>query len=177
MAKSRRTWISLWFVLSAAVMALDCSYLLIRPLSLPGGSLDWLYEPVYGIYSKVDISYGREAFERGDGFPNAQAFLSVIEAILGLYYVYLQNIVGSTSAPIFAFMVSAMTLSKTVLFFSHEYFCDWCTTGHNDPMTTFSLWFAPGLPWVIFPSLILMTYGKDIALALKTAESQRTKAK
>lgn len=45
------------------------------PLSLPGGSLNWFYEPVYGIYSKADKSYGTEAFERGDGFPNAQGEL------------------------------------------------------------------------------------------------------
>lgn len=43
-----------------------------RPRSLPGGSLDWIFEPVYGVYSQVDRSYGTEAFERGDGFPNAQ---------------------------------------------------------------------------------------------------------
>lgn len=44
----------------------------ISPRTLEGGDLHWIYKPLYGPYVQIDKSYGAEAFERGDGFLNAQ---------------------------------------------------------------------------------------------------------
>ena len=82
-------WISLWFLLSAPVIFWDAAYCFMRyvysllsskvsihlslhsPRSFAGGDLHWIWKP-YEIYQEVDYIYGVEAYNRGDGFTNAQ---------------------------------------------------------------------------------------------------------
>jgi len=156
-------------------MCLECTYLFLRPRSLPSGDLSYIYGPVYGIYAKVDKSYSAEAYERGDGFPNAQSVLNAAETVISIYYIYLRHVAGSASAPLFGFMCAVMTFSKTVLFLSQEYYCDWCTTGHNDPGKTFWLWFIPALPWLVLPGMTAFTLGKDIITALNSGGNAKKK--
>ncbi|KAJ7843109.1 hypothetical protein B0H14DRAFT_2779466 [Mycena olivaceomarginata] len=66
------TWVSLWFLLTAPIIAWDVGYCFMRPRSMEGGDLHWIWAP-YSIYQNV---YGVAALEHGDGFTNAQSLLN-----------------------------------------------------------------------------------------------------
>ena len=67
------------------------------------------------------------------GFPNAQAFLNIIETILNIIYLYLAHVSSSPKAPLIVFAAATMTLWKTVLYWLQELFCSGagCMTAHN----------------------------------------------
>lgn len=66
-----------------------------------------------------------------------------METLLNLYYVYLQHVEQSPGAPVVGLASAVMTLSKTVLYWAQEYFCNYCAVGHNDLKTLFWLWIVP----------------------------------
>lgn len=59
-------------------MTWDLCYMFTRPRSFPGGDLHWIWQP-YALYGKVDKVYGREAWEKQEGWPTAQSFCNIIE--------------------------------------------------------------------------------------------------
>ena len=101
------------------------------------------------IVLQIDWVYGVRALEDGDGaspplyplapltplpgFPNAKAFLNIIETILNLIYLYLAHVSSSPKAPLIGFAAATMTLWKTVLYWLQELFCSGtgCMTAHN----------------------------------------------
>ncbi|KAL0573237.1 hypothetical protein V5O48_008725 [Marasmius crinis-equi] len=85
-----RRWISCWFMFTAPLMLWDAAYCFMRPRSMVGGDLHWLWK-IYDVYGQVDhVSYegsirsmelaidslvtkvyGVQAFEDGEGLANA----------------------------------------------------------------------------------------------------------
>lgn len=175
MAVKTHVWISLWFLLTAPVIFWDVSYCFMRPRSMVGGDLHWIWEP-YGLYQEIDYVYGVESLQRNDGFPNAQSLMNIIETLLNLTYLYFTHVSGATVAPLIGFAAATMTLSKTVLYWVQEFYCGWCATGHNDLGTLLVYWVLPNGLWIVFPSLIVYTLGKDIAAALGAAQQRAIKA-
>lgn len=175
MAVKTHVWISLWFLLTAPVILWDAFYCFMRPRSMTGGDLHWIWEP-YGLYQEVDHVYGVESLQRNDGFPNAQSFMNIIETLLNFTYLYFTHVSGATVAPLIGFAAATMTLSKTVLYWAQEFYCGWCATGHNDFKTLLVFWILPNGLWIVFPSLIVYTLGKDIAATLGTAQRRAFKA-
>ncbi|KAI5886367.1 uncharacterized protein SCHCODRAFT_02641559 [Schizophyllum commune H4-8] len=169
-AMARHTWISLWFLITAPIVLWDSGYLFLRPRSMLGGDLHWIWSP-YEIYQEIDWVYGVRALEDGDGFPNAQAFLNVIETVLNLMYLYLAHISDSPKAPLIGFAAAAMTLWKTVLYGLQEFFCSGagCMTAHNKWLDMVVFYYLPNGFWLVFPSVIVYTLGKDIAHSLWAA--------
>ncbi|QRV93192.1 emopamil-binding family protein [Ceratobasidium sp. AG-Ba] len=149
---TKHTWISAWFLITAPVIAWDAAYCFLRPRSMVGGDLHWIWSP-YKLYADVDHVYGLPSFNRGDGFPNAQSFMNVLETVMNLGYVYFTHVRPSAGAPLLGFAATArprikstavaMTLSKTVLYWLQDYFCSWCATGHNASMTWLVLFAIP----------------------------------
>jgi len=140
-----------------------------RPRSFVGGDLHWIWE-LYGIYQEVDHIYGLPAYASGNGFPNAQAFMNVIETFLNLSYVYLAHVSQSPAAPVIGFAAIVMTLSKTVLYFAQEIFCGMCGTGQNNLFNWTVYWIIPNGTWIVVPSIIVWRLGQDIAASLKAAQ-------
>ncbi|KAK7052565.1 hypothetical protein R3P38DRAFT_2861094 [Favolaschia claudopus] len=164
------TWISLWFLLTAPIIAWDISYCLMRPRSMEGGDLHWFWAPAFGFYSQIDHLYNVSTYKKGDGFPNAHAILNLVETIMNLLYIYAAHVVAWPPAPLIGFTAAAMTVAKTFLYWSQEYFCGWCMVGHNSLVDIVKYWFLSSVPWVIVPSLILMRLGKDLVSELKYAD-------
>ncbi|TRM58478.1 hypothetical protein BD626DRAFT_183122 [Schizophyllum amplum] len=164
------TWISLWFLLTAPVIAWDATYLFFRPRSMAGGDLHWIWKP-YEIYQEIDWIYGVKAVEEGDGFPAAQAFLNVIETLLNLVYLYLAHVTPSPSAPLIGFCAATMTLWKTVLYWMQEAFCSGagCTVRHNNLVDLTVYWLIPNGIWLVVPTAIIYVLGRDIAHSLWAA--------
>lgn len=109
---------------------------------------------------------------------------------MNLLYVYLAYICSWPGAPIIGFAAVSMTLSKTVLYWAQEYFCGGCAVGHNDLSTLIIYWVIPNgwvsifvlilclnlnlmadRLWLIFPTLIVIQLGKDIATSLRVANT------
>ncbi|KAF8603046.1 hypothetical protein BDV93DRAFT_580658 [Ceratobasidium sp. AG-I] len=176
-----RTWISVWFFVSAFVIAWDAGYCLMRPRSMSGGDLHWIWKP-YALYADIDYIYGLPAFTRGDGFPNAQSFMNIVETIINLAYVYYTHVRPSTIAPLLGFSAATMTLSKTILYWLQDYFCSWCNTAHNSlarwivlfalPNVGLSQLIGAGPVWLVVPTIIVCVLGTDIAEALWKASSK-----
>jgi hypothetical protein len=62
---------------------------LLRPHSMPGGSLHWPLWVPYALYGKVDYIYGWKAFNENNGFTSAQGLLNIVETLMYFYYLYI----------------------------------------------------------------------------------------
>lgn len=113
------TLVSAWLLLSSFVVAWDVGYILLRPRSMKGGDLHWIWSP-YALYMDVDYIYGLPSWDTKDGFPAAQSLMNVGESFLNLLYIYLAHVKASESslavAPIWGLIAVIMTLSKTILY-------------------------------------------------------------
>jgi hypothetical protein len=88
----------LWLLVSLPLVAWDTGYVMLRPLTMPGGSLHWpIYIP-YGLYGKVDYIYGWKAFNEHNGFTAAQATMNIAESLLYIYYLYILLAKGRPSS-------------------------------------------------------------------------------
>ncbi|KAJ3476529.1 hypothetical protein NLI96_g11098 [Meripilus lineatus] len=156
------------FLITAPIILWDAGFCFMRPRSMVGGDLHWIWKP-YGKYQEVDLLYGAAAFENGDGFTNAQAALNVVETLMNLGYLFLAHIAPTPVAPLLGFASAVMTLSKTVLYWAQEYYCGGCAVGHNNWQTLLAYWIIPGGSWLIVPTLVIIRLGKDIARSLHVA--------
>ncbi|KII84018.1 hypothetical protein PLICRDRAFT_58149 [Plicaturopsis crispa FD-325 SS-3] len=163
------TWVSLWFLLTAPVIFWDASYCFLRPRSMAGGDLHWIWSP-YSLYQEIDYVYGVKALQEGSGFTNAQSFMNIVETLLNLAYLYTAHVSAWPPAPLIGFAAATMTLSKTVLYWLQEYYCGGCSVGHNDAYTLVVYWIIPNGLWLVVPSLILVQLWKDLAASLYAAE-------
>ncbi|KAJ7347875.1 hypothetical protein DFH08DRAFT_779227 [Mycena albidolilacea] len=169
------TWVSLWFLLTAPIIAWDIGYCFMRPRSMEGGDLHWFWA-AYSKYQQVDFVYGVPSFEKGDGFPNAQALLNVVETMMNLVYLYTAHVTAWPPAPLVGFTAAAITLSKTLLYWAQEYFCNFCAVGHNSLEDLIKYYVLTSSPWVIIPALIVVRLGKDLIADLNLAHQVSVKA-
>ncbi|KAI9567827.1 hypothetical protein HD554DRAFT_2205259 [Boletus coccyginus] len=175
MAVKTYTWITLWFVLTAPVILWDATYCFMRPRSMVGGDLHWIWE-AYGIYQDIDYVYGLKALEENNGFTNAQSLLNLVETSLNLAYVYLVHVSSWSGAPLIGFAAATMTLSKTALYWAQEYYCGGCAVGHNTWDNLLLYWALPNGLWLVFPSMIVWRLGVDIAGSLSVTSQSALKA-
>ncbi|KAF5358784.1 hypothetical protein D9758_008538 [Tetrapyrgos nigripes] len=171
---SDKKWISWWFAFSAVVMSWDSGYLLLRPRSMAGGDLYWLWKP-YTFYEQVDYVYSVQAYENGEGFAGAQAVMNLIENFVGLSYVFATHISKSDLAPLIGYSAATMTTAKTILYVAQELFCGFCAVGHNELSVIVKYWAVPNLLWFTVACLIMYTLGKDISLSLRRNKAAANK--
>ncbi|KAH9039130.1 hypothetical protein EDB85DRAFT_2072564 [Lactarius pseudohatsudake] len=153
MPPNTHTWISAWFLLSTPVVLWDAFYCLMRPRSMVGGDLHWIWEP-YGLYQEIDYVYGIKALQENNGFTSAQAFLNLIEIALNVFYVYLAHVAKYPAASLVGFASATMTLSKT---------------------TWVVYYIIPNGFWIVVPTLIVFKLGKDIASSIDVAARELRK--
>lgn len=122
----------LWLGVSLPLVAWDTGYVLLRPRSMPGGSLHWPLWAPYELYGRVDHMYGLKQWSAGNGFTAAQGTLNLVESALYAAYLWLwysravgggaaggrRALVGRAGglALVVGFSAAVMTLSKTVLY-------------------------------------------------------------
>lgn len=134
-----------WLAISLPLVIWDTGYVLLRPMSMPGGSLHWPLWVPYDLYGRVDYIYGWKAYNARNGFTSAQATMNILETLSYMYYLYVLFAYGKASsaagrgapkpskvgifgqqrsvdgkigaiAVLVAFSASVMTVSKTVLY-------------------------------------------------------------
>jgi hypothetical protein len=141
---------------------------------MKGGDLHWIWEP-YGLYQEIDYIYGMPSLLSGNGFTNAQSLLNIIETLLNIVYLYLAHIAQWPPAPIIGFGAALMTLSKTFLYLAQEYYCGYCSIGHNSLWDVVFLWILPNGMWIVVPTFIVLQLGKDLAESLNFAARESRK--
>ena len=166
-------WIRTWALASSIIVTWDFGYCLLRPLSMEGGSLNFLWKP-YNLYAKIDYFYGLPAFNSQDGFTGAQAVMNVIETLLNFIYLGLlkNENVNVGQANLIGFSAALMTLSKTILYWLVEPFSEYQHIGHNNMKDLIFLWIIPNGLWIVVPAAIVYTLGKDIIHRLNVHSKQ-----
>ena len=62
---------------------------------------------------------------------------------MNVTYLYLAHVAKWPPAAMLGFGVALMTLSKTILYWAQEYFCNYCAVGHNNTSDLILLWIIP----------------------------------
>ena len=68
-----------WLAIQLVIVTNDWSYILLRPLTLDGGSLRWMV-PMHAIYEKIDMVYGTY-----NAFGIGQSIMNVFENFVYIY--------------------------------------------------------------------------------------------
>ncbi|GAA6015573.1 hypothetical protein JCM10207_008131 [Rhodosporidiobolus poonsookiae] len=168
-------WTLVWLALSSLICTWDALYILCRPHSMKGGSLFWIWSP-YHLYSVTDYMYGLPALRDNNGFVAAQSVLNLFENALNITALVLfakQDPAGL----LVGFTSSAITASKTVLYYLNDQQAGWAHTGHNSRWNWWTLFFFPSSFWLLFPSLLVIVYGRQIARTLRAAATGKEKVK
>jgi len=163
-------WAKVWFAISTLLVIWDCGYLFLRPRSMPGGDLHWMW-PGYQIYSIVDYVYGWPYYNARSGFPLAQATLNVFESILNIGYL-----VGAfrkdPAAVLIGFAAVCCTWSKTVLYALNEHYSGFAGVGHNSLGQLILYYILPNGLWLLVPGIIIVVFGRDIVNSLRFAAAK-----
>ena len=78
-----------WLAVSVPLVLWDSAYVLLRPLTMPGGSLHRPLWVPYALYGQVDHMYGVKQWVAGNGFTAAQSIVNLVESLLYVVYVAL----------------------------------------------------------------------------------------
>ncbi|KAI8798654.1 hypothetical protein BgiMline_022881 [Biomphalaria glabrata] len=146
-------WILAWFYLTAIVCTWDASFIMLRPYSLPGGSLAFLWY-LYKYYVPVDQRYG----DIKDGYVFAQSLLNYVEVLINIVTI-IMHYKASRYTTITAFTVTVMTFWKTVLYFlMFSEFCagDTYRKG-NTALEELLLVVIPNGIWIVVPLAIMFS--------------------
>ncbi|KAJ5219069.1 uncharacterized protein N7498_001168 [Penicillium cinerascens] len=191
--------LTIWLFVSVPLVAWDAGYVLLRPHSMPGGRLHSPIWTPYALYGTVDYIYGWPAYNARNGFTAAQTVMNLVETVGYLYYLWIVYCYGSTVASgrgarksqkglvwmltgekvvagrtgaialLVAYTASALTLSKTVLYWLNEFFSGFDNIGHNDLSALIFLWIIPNGLWIVFPTYNMYGLGVEILNALEQA--------
>jgi hypothetical protein len=163
-------WITVWFALSLPLIAWDVSFVLLRPLSMPGGRLAFLWGP-YAKYITVDLSYG----DLHNPFVRAQALMSVAELVLALFALWLAHGTKRRAlGTLLVFTTASLTCAKTLLIFTIEAVSGLAHIGHNSLSDMTWLYFVPNGMWIVVPLLVARWTGKALlARELEAPEPRR----
>ncbi|PTB66268.1 hypothetical protein BBK36DRAFT_1097386, partial [Trichoderma citrinoviride] len=167
-----------WLAISLPLVVWDTGYVLLRPHSMPGGSLHYPLWAPYKLYGEVDHIYGWKAFRAGNGFTSAQGLLNAVETLLYLWYVGAWYFAGKRSssaagykvvggrtgarATLVGFSAAVMTLSKTILYWANEYYSGFDNIGHNTLEDLILLWIIPNGAWLVGSAYMIWSIGGDL---------------
>lgn len=71
------------------------------------------------------------------------ALMNVLETLGNIAYLYLAHVALSPVAPLIGFTSAALTLAKTILYWAQEYYCGYCSVGHNSLKDLAVFWILP----------------------------------
>jgi len=159
----------LWLGISSVVCTIDALFVLLRPHTLPGGKWNYLFQP-YNIYIEVDTGYK----DLKDSFVMGQSWMNLVEVCLTIITIVMYIIGRTRQSVLFAFMVSTMTSSKTVLFILISSGLVGC---HNHVSLdnwkrTVLLFILPNGIWIVLPVLCMVATGKILVHCIENCEAK-----
>ena len=78
----------IWLAISLPLVIWDTGYVMLRPLSMPGGSLHSPIWKPYDLYGTIDHVYGFKAWDANNGWTLAQGSVNALETAAYLLYLY-----------------------------------------------------------------------------------------
>lgn len=161
------TWLVAWLIIASPVVVWDFSFLLLRPSSLPGGDLHWLFQP-YSLYIEIDRRYN----DMEDTFGLAQAWMNAVEVLLS-YVAVIMHFRGDTRSRLLAFMTLTMTWWKTVCYMIQ--YMEICNGGAYiagvDQFSLIFLFLLPNGAWLLFPGLGMLQLYNSISRSITAASA------
>jgi hypothetical protein len=153
-------WVVIWLLLSLPLIFWDIGFVLLRPHSMPGGELAFLWAP-YEKYITVDLGYA----DVQNGFVRAQALVTCFEAAAAIAGLVLSFGRRERLATLLVFSASLLTFAKTSLIFLIEIVTGGEHVGHNPPAELLLLYVLPNLLWVVFPAAVSWVCGSRLLKA------------
>jgi len=150
----------IWLLLSSIICSWDAVFILNRPTL----NEHFIWSP-YKNYVQVDFLYD----DLDNRFLEAQALMNFVEIAINLSSLLVLRRGHDRTAAAMMLIASAMTMSKTMLYFTMEACCGFRNTRHNDAVTMMALYVLPNGIWIFFPMLVLY----ELVSALETAQSKR----
>lgn len=149
-------WIVIWFLVTIPIMLWDSLFILFRPASLPGGSLDWVWWG-YRYYIAVDTRYGNI----NDTLVIAFTWGNLIEMALSLLVCFYHKQRRPESV-LWAFAVAWITLTKTFLYLGCEWASGRASTGQASLLQFLGLYLLLNGLWLLVPGLIAWKTGQQL---------------
>lgn len=150
-------WLVLWLALSSVVVVWDALFVLLRPHSMTGGSLAFVW-PVYDLYLAVDHSYA----DLENTTVAAICTMSLLECI-GVGIALAQHARGAhPAAHLLALICLCLTGAKTVLFFLIEVWSGLEGIGHAEPVSLLFAYILPNTLWVVVPLAGALTLSRRL---------------
>lgn len=144
------TFAVIWLVVSGLICIIDATFVLLRPATLPGGSLDVYPYKFWAVYIEHDKRYA--ALE--DAFVSLQSVLNLVELALQFVIVFLNARGRHAAAHKLCILVSVATLYKTVIYFGMEIFDGFPFTKHNSQFDLVTMVIIPSSFWIIIPAWV-----------------------
>lgn len=151
-------WILCWLVISITIVSWDVSFLLMRPNSLPGGELFFIWEVPYLKYISVDHSYA----DMDNAFIKGQALMSIIEIFIAVAALIINGRGNIPTAAVLIFSSTLLTSAKTLLIFLVEIMSDFENIGHNQTSEIVNIYLIPNAIWVIIPLIISIYMARQL---------------
>ncbi|EGC41020.1 conserved hypothetical protein [Histoplasma capsulatum var. duboisii H88] len=190
--------VTLWLSISVPLVLWDAGYILLRPHSMPGGRLHYIWSP-YALYGAIDHVYGWPAWNDRDGFPSAQSLMNLVETACYIFYLFVlfqygtfdhgggrksktakksyfldlrKSVSGRLGAIalLVVFSASVMTTSKTILYALNEVCSGFDHIGHNSFWTLIFLWIIPNGLWIVAPGYASFYFGSEILDAIAPSD-------
>lgn len=163
-----------WISVSSLLVVWDAAFVLLRPRTLVGGDLHYLFSP-YALYIEVDRLYG----DLEDKFVVAQSLMNLLEvglALIGLFW-YVRSSKAASCArwcgSLLMLIAQSMTLGKTVLYIGLDWMQGWKHTAHNDTVTFLSLYLLPNGMWIWMPAVVICSiFGRVVAGAYRNEKAK-----
>lgn len=164
-------WVAIWLVISAIICTLDALFIILRPSTLPGGKWNYIFQP-YNLYIQVDLRY----VDLKDTFVKGVSLMNLVEVFLSFITVAIHISGKAGLSVLFAFMVSTMTFSKTVMYFlvstplcGGQHFVN-----HDDWRKTIFLYIIPNGIWIVVPFFCMVAAG---CILVRSMENEQPPAK
>ena len=148
-----------WFILSAAIVIIDASFVVMRPASMNATTLP---HSLWVTYSKHDKRYA----SMEDAFVVVQSYLNFFEVGLQLLAVLLSLLSVSGLANKIGLVVSVMTIYKTVIYGLMEHFENDKYTKHNSQVDLWQMVIIPSAFWVVIPGFIAIQCWRNLDLGV-----------
>jgi hypothetical protein len=167
------SWLAyVWFIVTSVVVVIDASFVLGRPATLSSLSEPWKTWQLYAVHDK---RYG----DLEDAFCRLQSYLNLVEVALQLLAVALGLARANGAANKTTFLVSTMTLYKTIMYFGMETLEEGKFTKHNTHSDLLLMVLIPSAFWIIVPAILIcqswsrLARGEDVIFETKTDKKRK----
>lgn len=150
-------WILIVLCLSMVITLWDALFVLLRPESLPGGSLAFIWKP-YAKYITIDTAYQN----MHEPFVVAQAIMTLFEISIGCFALYFYFTKRHSLATLLAFSSLLLTGAKTILIFVEEAASNFVHVAQNSLHDLILLYVIPNGIWVVVPLVCVVVLAHQL---------------